>query len=533
VRPRCSTCLLLTAAIAAFAATSAGGAEVSADAASDLSVTVYRAPYRGSGSIDIDRLGGFALISETRAVRLPAGLSRLRFEGVVDGIEPASAIVTGLPDGIVEKNREGALLSPSALLASAAGRPVTLLRSNPKSGKTERVPGKLLADAGGGVVYETAAGIEALRCSGLKESFSFDTTADLSATPILSVLVRSRQPVTATVTLSYLARGFDWAADYTATVSADGATMDLGAWVTFANGNGVGLPNARAQAVAGRVNRVSGEVEPLDIGGPILAQCWPRGSTSDSPGLLQFDRSLAGGVQLKAGRTIATLALAAPAQMTDMMLEAQRVEQEQLGDLKLYRVPERTTVAARQSKQVRLLDRAAIPIKVVYGADLAADADALSIPAAKFLRTMNDAAHHLGLPLPSGRVAVYVEHRGERLLEHESGVRDLAVDEELEIILGASSDVAVTAAREGAVTEPVTPGAATRGARLDVSERVEISNARASPIQFELRLRVAEGARIVGADHPLERKNGRPIFRLAIPAHASATLRYQVRHSGG
>jgi hypothetical protein len=219
--------------------------------------------------------------------------------------------------------------------------------------------------------------------------------------------------------------------------------------------------------------------------------------------------------------------------MTDMMLEAQRVEQEQLGDLKLYRVPERTTVAARQSKQVRLLDRAAIPIKVVYGADLAADADALSIPAAKFLRTMNDAAHHLGLPLPSGRVAVYVEHRGERLLEHESGVRDLAVDEELEIILGASSDVAVTAAREGAVTEPVTPGAATRGARLDVSERVEISNARASPIQFELRLRVAEGARIVGADHPLERKNGRPIFRLAIPAHASATLRYQVRHSGG
>jgi len=47
-------------------------------------------------------------------------------------------------------------------------------------------------------------------------------------------------------------------------------------------------------------------------------------------------------------------------------------------------------------------------------------------------------------------------------------------------------------------------------------ERVEISN-----------------ARIVSAGHPLESKNGRPIFRLAIPAHASATLRYQVRHSGG
>ena len=36
-------------------------------APSALSVTVYRAPYRPSGSIDLDRLEGFALVSETRA----------------------------------------------------------------------------------------------------------------------------------------------------------------------------------------------------------------------------------------------------------------------------------------------------------------------------------------------------------------------------------------------------------------------------------------------------------------------------------
>ncbi len=82
-------------------------------------MTVYRAPDRGSGSIDLDELQGFALISETRTVHLPAGLSQLRFEGVADGIEPASAIVTGLPAGVIEKNREGKLLSPSALIAAA------------------------------------------------------------------------------------------------------------------------------------------------------------------------------------------------------------------------------------------------------------------------------------------------------------------------------------------------------------------------------------------------------------------------------
>jgi len=508
------------------AAASAGGAEVSADAPTDLSVTVYRSPYRRSGSVDLDRLGGFALISETRTVRLPVGMNRVRFEGVADGIEPASAIVTGLPEGIIERNREGALLSPSALMESAAGRPVTLLRSNPKTGKSERLPGKIRADAGGGVVFETAAGIEALRCSGLAESFSFDPVADLSATPTLSLLVQNGEPVATTVTLSYLAHGFDWAADYTATLARDDATMDLGAWVTLANGNGVGFPQARTQAVAGRVNRESGEVEPLDAGGPILARCWPRGSTSDSPELLQIDRATPGGGQLKARVAIAPMALAAP-QPADVMQEAQRVEQEQLGDLKLYRVPDRTTVASRQSKQVRLLDRTAIPIKIVYGADLGAVAASAAAPALKLLRTMNDAANHLGLPLPSGSVAVFAEHRGERLLERESGIRDLAVGEELEINLGASPDVEVTAIREGGDEQPAP------AARRDVSERIEISNSRDSPIQFELRLRLPEGARIMRADHPLGQKNGRPIFQLAIPAHASATVRYQVRHSAG
>ncbi len=41
---------------------------------------------------------------------------------------------------------------------------------------------------------------------------------------------------------------------------------------------------------------------------------------------------------------------------------AKKVQQEQLGDLKLYRVPERTTLASRQSKQVRLMDQPGIPV---------------------------------------------------------------------------------------------------------------------------------------------------------------------------
>jgi hypothetical protein len=524
-----------------LAAAPAMAADTLASMPSDLSVTVYRAPARRSGSITLDDLGGFALISETRTVRFPAGVSRLRFEGVADGIEPSSAIVTGLPAGVIEKNREGKLLSPSALVAASVGKSVTLLRTDKKTGKTARSAGTIRSDAGGGVVFETSEGIEALRCSGLPESLSFTGVEDLAATPTLSVLVRSSEPVTRTVTLSYLAREFDWAADYIATVSADGKTMDLGAWVTLANGNGVGFPSAHTQVVAGRVNRESGEVEPLDAGGPILAQCWPRGSTSDPPQYLQVNRALPLGAARESMAKAQMMAAPAP-RLEEIVLTAQRnVQQEQLGDLKLYRVPDRTTVASRQSKQVRLLDRPSIPITRVYGADLAADETDTSAPAHLLLRTINDATHHLGLPLPSGRVAVFASRDGETLLEHESNLSDLAVDEEVEVDMGDSPDVRVTAAKEKATIDPsgthelpLVPGVLhLRSAQVEAVNHVDISNARATEIHFELRLQLPEGGRVVRADHPLGTKNGRPIFRLTIPANETVTLRYQWQHTSG
>jgi hypothetical protein len=527
----------------ALAAMPATAADILAEKPSALSVTVYRAPERSSGSIDLDRLEGFALVSETRTVHLPAGVSRLRFEGVADGIEPASAIVTGLPDGVLEKNREGKLLSPSALIAAAVGKPLTLLRTDKKTGKLTRVPATIRSDAGGGVVFETSEGIEALRCSGLSETFSFSGLTDLAATLTLSVLVRAAQPVTRTVTLSYLARGFDWAADYTATLSADRKSMDLGAWVTLANGNGVGFPAAHAQVVAGRVNRESGEVEPLDPGGPILAECWPRGSTSDPPQFVQIGRAspfAADGAIV--AMTQMTQMARMPAPMMAMAVTAQkRVEQEQLGDLKLYRVPDRTTVAARQSKQVRLLDRQAIPVNIVYGADLEVNQPTATVPASLLLRTQNTAANHLGLPLPSGRIAVFVTRGDEKLLQHESGIRDLAVDEEVEINMGDSPDVEVTSVKESSTVDPararllpLVPGVLTlRSVQVDDIDRVDVTNARPAEIRFELRLQLPQGGRVVRADHPMATKNGRPIFRLTVPANQTMTLRYQTEHVTG
>ena len=53
---------------------------------------------------------------------------------------------------------------------------------------------------------------------------------------------------------------------------------------------------------------------------------------------------------------------------------------------------------------------------------------------------------------------------------------------------------------------------------------------RASIIDFELRLRLEEGSRVVRADHALGSRNGRPVFRLRIPAHHTVRVLFMVEH---
>lgn len=513
----------------------AAAGDVAVQPASDLSVTVYRSPNRSferqdadepSAQMDLYDLEGFALVTETRTVTLPEGDSRIRFEGVADGIEPASVIITGLPGTVLEKNRDAQLLSPAALVAATLGRSVMLVRTNPKTHKTTRLPAKIRSDASDGVVFETSEGIEALRCSGLPETFGFITPTDLSSSPTLSARVRSPAPTTAKVTLSYLARGFDWMANYVATLAPDKKSMTLGAWITLANSNAVTFPSARTQIVAGRINHATDEVEPLDLGGPILARCWPMGKTSEGVGLDTLVTAL------RRKNFDDSVSPAADAPIQEISVTGMRqVKEEQLGDLKLYRVPDRTTLRSRQIKQVRLLDRQAIPIQLIYAADLEANTTVSSMAASKTLRTRNDDAHHLGLPLPSGSVASFLQTDDAPLLLDETPIRDTALNEDIELALGTSTDVQVKSVLEkaNAYTRPSFLRGVKRfkSALVDTMNRVEVHNAGPSEIQFELRLQLDEDEQLIAADAPLSTRNGRPLFKFPVPPGRTVTVRYQ------
>ena len=269
-------------AVAMFAGEAHAQAVVTSPAPERVAVTVYRDPDRGLRPLNLGWLGGYALVSETRRVSLPAGETELRFEGVTSGIVPQSAIVTGLGEAVLEKNRDARLLSPGALLDASLGERLLLRRTSKATGAVREEEAVVRATADG-IVLQTADGIEALRCTGLSETpIAPRVPVGLSARPTLSVRVRSPRPVERTVTLSYISNNFDWQADYVAELSPAGDAVSLFAWMTLANGDQTGLADAQTQAVAGKLNRERVWVDPGNAS-PIRIACWPQGTTSDIP----------------------------------------------------------------------------------------------------------------------------------------------------------------------------------------------------------------------------------------------------------
>jgi hypothetical protein len=499
--------------LAALAAAPAAPQTVATSPAPDrVAVTVYRAPSRGPGeAIDPDWLDGYALISETRTVAIPAGETEIRFEGVAGGIIPQSAIVSGLPEGVVEKNHDAYLLSPASLLDRSLGRRVHIRRTSPATGLAVEEEAVIRSGADGAVVLQTRGGIESLRCGGLPETLVYsEVPAGLASRPTLSVRARSTRPVTATITLSYLATGFDWQANYVVNLSPDGSRAAMFAWLTLASTDETSFVDAETQAVAGRLNREEDEEDGDDPPTPVLnLQCWPWSRTSDIP--LETPPPPPAPVAVVQDELF-QLSGSANITVTGSRVMAR---QEELGDVKLYRLPERVTVASNSQKQVALLEQPGVRVHTVYRSRIRA-ADTGNVGVRRLLVTRNRAAEGLGLPLPAGRVVLFAAGRERPLLLGEGFVADRAIGEDVEIELeDAPGIVGRVSARDVDEDETATAYVLT------------VSNDRPYPVAFEAELAVAENERL-RPGRRLATRNGRPTWSMTVPANGEATLRYRV-----
>ena len=491
---------------------------VTSAAPEKVSVSVYRDPERGGGGeLHLATLSGFALISETRTIDLPAGEAEVRFEGVADGMIAVSAIVTGLPGGTVEKNRDAVLLSPASLVDGSLGNRVMLRRTDRATGAVRDEEAIVRSSAAGAVVVETDAGLETLRCTGLPETLVYNgVPAGLGARPTFSVRTRSAAATRATVKLTYLAIGFDWTAHYVAEISEKGDSADLLVWLTVANSNGASFADAALYALAGTLN-VDSDYKFLGTppaAEPLMLRCFPSGSGRMAVPLMP---------QSVLPAPPAPSAMADEIVVTGMRMErasynlavAVVAEMENLGDLKLYRVPVPVTVAANGQKQVALLVKQDVPVRRLYQLTVY-PGNGEDMGTSHLLRIDNRRGKGLAEPLPSGVVTFFQTAAGERRFVGASALRDHAVGEEVDMLAGESSQVRFTERRLG------DPENGTQ------QLQAELTNANPWPVDVEVRFDIDPDGKPDRVFGRLPRKDGYSLWAVRVPANGSRTLDYRV-----
>lgn len=349
----------------------------------DLSVTIY---------------SDMALVEDVRTIALPAGISRQEFPDVSASIRPETVTFGGTGIDVVEQNFDYDLLSPEALMRKAEGQTITLLRTNQATGAQTRETARVLA-VNGGVVLQAGDHVEILRDDGLPVRVLFDRIPpNLRARPTLSVMLESAQAGPRPVTLSYLTSGLGWKADYVGLFDEAKGRMDLQGWVTLTNSSGTAFRNARISLAAGDLMKLE-----------------QRRRNQPSYGYSQPGSDQSG------------------------------ENETMVGDLYLYPVEGRTTIATNQKKQVSFLDASGVAATKDYQFNcgwLCQRSDPQSTAAVLHFST--GAKGGLGRALPAGVVRVYVrDNTGKARFVGENQVEHTAVGSDVNLPTGLAFDVKV------------------------------------------------------------------------------------------
>ena len=446
----------------------------------DVSVTIYN--------------NGRALVEDRRNLDLPAGRSRQEFRDVSAQIEPATVTLNGRGVGVVEQNFDFDLLSPQALMQKAVGQTVTIVRVNPATGAETRERARILA-ANGGVVMQIGDRVEVLRDDGLPTRVIFDQVPEsLRPRPTLSVTVQADGAGRRPVTLTYLTPGLGWAADYVVLFDEGNGRMDVQGWITLTNNSGTPYVNASTLLVAG------------DVGG--------------APDYDQYRR-------YRPGMPVPPPPPPPPPPTIDRA-GTETAPRERLGDFYLYPLPERTTIADKQTKQVSFLDVQGTPAARAYefrNGWLSTSDQPQS--AASVLRFSSGRAAGLGDALPAGIVRVYQrDARGNPQFVGEHRIGHTPMGSDISLATGLAFDVKVHP-----VVEERTRMS---GDRWRTRMRYQLTNAGPRPVTVDLVQAGLWGdTRIVAESMKSQRSSADETrWRVTVPANGEAvvTASFDTRH---
>jgi hypothetical protein len=407
---------VLTAGVVLMSASAAAAAEP------QLSMTIYNS--------------NLALVQDTRTIDIPAGRQRIEFKDVSAEIKPETVALTIPGATIIEQNFDYDLLSPDKLMEKAVGQQVKIVRTNPGTGAQTTETATVLA-VNDGVVLKIGDRIEVLRDDGIPTRVIFDKVPDnLRARPTLSVTVNSATAGLRQVRLSYLTSGLKWKADYVTVFDEKAGKLDLQGWITLTNTAGTTFTDADTRLVAGDVHTSDDDDQPDPV------RYRPATDTAASGG--------SGGQSDRA-----------------------------FGDYYVYPLPQRTTVAQNQTKQVGFVEAKQISARKVYRyhSDDFESASPQHADVVIDFTTGREAG--LGRELPAGTVRVYArDAAGDPKFIGEDVIKHTPQGAELRLKTGEAFDVTVqpTLVANERISDH----------RIRYTMRYAVANARGEPVTVQV-----------------------------------------------
>jgi hypothetical protein len=208
----------------------------------------------------------------------------------------------------------------------------------------------------------------------------------------------------------------------------------------------------------------------------------------------------------------------------------QEIRPEDIGDYKLYSLPEPTSVAAQQTKQVQFLDRRNVKFARVYAYEIALAPDDTPENYGRAVveyRIQNLEESGLGVPLPGGTISIMEPGLlGVPVFTGQAIVDDVPKGSPVFVDSGGALDIPV----EHRITASRTIG---NGESKRVRDTLEVSveNDKPIPIQFELFQDTHRpGAGIVSEDRDHVNDRGAAIWHFALAAGERITVHYVVEY---
>ncbi len=275
------------------------------------------------------------------------------------------------------------------------------------------------------------------------------------------------------VEISYLTSGLSWRAVYMGTLTEDEKTMHLQGYVLVSNHSGEDYENAQTRLIVGQVHI-------LDQIAELARRQYPYGRPGEPVPMPRMERD----DSVMVGREFKGQMMA----MDAAMPMKKEIKKEGLSEYFLYTIEGTETIPNTWSKRLPSFDTDDIPAVNLYKFE----EDRYGPAVIRYLSFKNDDEHKLGeTPIPGGMLKVYrtVDDAQHLSYEGQSGFKYIPVGEDVELNLGAVSDV---------IVEPKLMNTETDNYRFDkhgnvngwdeiLTYRLELKNTRNLPVKIELK----------------------------------------------